>query len=108
MAAASEEALYATTHTARAILLQAGVFPLSRPEIVEQLAGGGHRPLVELLRPLLTHDQDARFLHRALRYLKRLLVSLDKDAYGQFATQYAQSAARRVAHRANARMQTNR
>ena len=108
LTAASEEALYAATHTSRAILLQAGVFPLSRPEIVEQLAAAGHRPLVELLRLLLVHDEDARLLYRAVRYLKRLLISLDMDAYGRCATQYAQAAARRVAHRANAEMQTDR
>ena len=103
--AASEEALYAVTHTARAILLRAAVFPLSRPEMVEQLLGAGHRPLAELLRRLLAEEEDHRFLYRTVRYLKRLLTSLDKVAYAQFATKHAHNATQRMqARRANAGM----
>lgn len=103
--AATEEALYAATHTARAILLRTGVFPLSRPEIVEQLSAARYRPLVEVLRPLLRHVENPRLLHRTVRYLKRVLIGLDKDAYGQLATKYAAGAALRVARCTKARMQ---
>ena len=105
LTAASEEALYAATHTARAILLRAAVFPLSRPEMVDQLATAGHQPLAELLRRLLAEEEDDRFLYRTVCYLKRLLISLDKVAYAQLATKYAHDAAQRLqACRANAKM----
>ena len=81
LTAASEEALYAATHTARALLLRSRVFPLSRPEVVEQLAAAGHRPLADSLRSLLAKEEDRRFLYRSLCYLKRLLISLDKASY---------------------------
>ena len=103
--AASEEALCAATHTARAILLRAAVFPLSRPEMVDQLTAAGHQPLAELLRRLLSEEEDDRFLYRTVLYLKRLLTSLDKVAYAQLATKYAHDAAQRLqARRANAEM----
>ena len=105
LTAASEEALYAATHTARAILLRTAVFPLSRPEMVDQLAAVGHQPLAELLRQLLVEEEDDRFLYRTMHYLKRLLTSLDKVAYAQFATKYARDADQRLqARRANAGM----
>ena len=96
LTAASEEALYAVTHTARAILLRAAVFPLSRQEMVTQLEVAGHRPLAELLRRLLAEEEDDRFLYRTVRYLKRLLTSLDKVAYAKFATKRAHDAAKRL------------
>ena len=100
--AASEEALYAATHVGRALLLRAAVFPLSRPEVVEQLAAAGHRPLVQLLRRLLAEEEDHRFLYQSVRYLKRLLTNLDKGIYARLATQYARDAARRRARRIRA------
>ena len=95
LTAASEEALYASTHTARAILLRAAVFPLSRPEMVEQLKTTGHPSLAKLLRQLLDEEEDRRFLCRTLGYLKRLLIELDRAAYAKFAHKYEHEAAQR-------------
>ena len=107
LTAASEEALYAATHTARAILLRAGVFPLSRPEIVEQISLVSHPSLSELLGRLLAEDEDDRFLYRTVRYLKRLLTWLDKVGYAQFATKYAQDATQRLQARRAAVREAN-
>jgi hypothetical protein len=84
LAAASEESLYAAAHVSRAILLKSGVFPLSRPELVSQLAGD-HPVLSEILRRLLLRDEEVRFLNRAVKYLERLLIDLDKAGFGGFA-----------------------
>ena len=102
LAAASEEALYAATHAGRAILLQAGVFPCSRPEIVGQLTKIGRRPLAECLRRLLDEGEDGQVVYRTVRYLKRMLIGLDRIAYAQWAGKRARDAARRRAARANA------
>jgi hypothetical protein len=99
LAAASEEALYATAHTARAMLFKSDVFPLSRPEMVDQLVKTGYRTLAELLRRLLLEDEDARFLYRTIRYLKKLLVSLDKATFGTFARGHARDAGKRAESR---------
>lgn len=94
--AASEEALYAVAHVARAILLKAQVFPLSRPELPQQLEEQGYPNVAALMRRLLAHDEDPRLLRRAIGYTKRLLVHLDRDEFGAFATKYAQNAADRA------------
>ena len=100
--AASEEALYAATHAGRAILLRGGVFPCSRAEIVGQLTKIGRRPLAACIRRLLEEGEDGRAVYRTVRYLKRLLIGLDRDAYAQWADKRARDAARRRAGRANA------
>jgi hypothetical protein len=84
LTAASEESLYAAAHVSRAILLKSGVFPLSRPELVSQVSRD-NPVLSEILRRLLLQDEDVRFLNRAVRYLKRLLMNLDKAGFGRFA-----------------------
>ena len=102
LAAASEETLYAATHAGRAILLRAGVFPCSRAEIVGQLAKIGQRPLAECLRRLLDGGEDVQLVYRTVRYLKRLLIGLDREAYAHWAGKRARDAARRRAGRADA------
>ena len=96
LTAASEEALYAVAHVARAILLKAEVFPLSRPELPRQLEEQGQPMLARLMIRLLAHDEDPRLLRRAIGYMKRLLVHLDKDQFREFATRYAQNATLRT------------
>ena len=56
--AASEEFLFAASHIARATLLRAGVFPLSRPELPSQLKAVDPN-LARLLELLMTGDTDA-------------------------------------------------
>jgi hypothetical protein len=94
--AAAEESLYAAAHVARAILLRSGIFPFSRPELVNQLSEVDHQMLAELLGRLLASEEDPRFLNRTIRYLKRLLVDLDKKTFGEFASQQARDTADRV------------
>jgi len=79
--AAAEEMLYAVSHAARALLLQAGVFPLSRPEMIQQLQEHDHPFLAKLLSKLLFDDAPQKILYRALRYTKKLLLHLDRAAY---------------------------
>lgn len=87
--AASEETLFALCHVARALLLRAGVFPLSRPELEEQLQDLGYLRLAklhgELRRPAGT---TATYLRLAQRYSKKLLLHLDADIYAQCSKAY--------------------
>jgi hypothetical protein len=82
--AAAEEMLYAVSHTARAILLKNGIFPLSRPEIIAQLRGTGHQHLGKLLQGLSYDEPTKAAMNRNLLYVKRLLVYLDKPVYREF------------------------
>jgi hypothetical protein len=84
IAAASEEMLYAVSHTARAILLNNRVFPLSRPEIISQLREAGHERLSKVLQDLSFQTSTKEALNRDLLYIKRLLVSIDRSSYSDF------------------------
>ncbi len=86
--AAAEEMLYAASHTARAILLREGKFPLSRPEMVEQLSTAGQNQLSELLSNLLNGRDDMSYLRHAQGFLKKLLTNLDVRAYRDTALNY--------------------
>lgn len=46
--AAAEETVYVLGHAARGILLRAGVFPLSRPELAEQVRNIGYPHLADI------------------------------------------------------------
>jgi len=82
--AAAEEMLYAVSHTARAILLKNGIFPLSRPEIISQLRDTGHERLAKLLQDLSYEEPTRAALNRGLLYVKRLLVYIDRPLYREF------------------------
>lgn len=82
--AATEEMLYAASHTARAILLKNRIFPLSRPEMISQLRENDHERLAKVLQNLSYEIPTAEVLERDLRYIKRLLVFLDRPVYGEF------------------------
>jgi uncharacterized protein (UPF0332 family) len=84
IAAAAEEMLYAVSHTARAILLKGGIFPLSRPEIITQLRDTGYERLGKLLQDLSYEEPRRAALQRALLYVKRLLVYIDRPVYREF------------------------
>lgn len=85
--ASAEETLYAVSHTARAVLLKQGAFPLSRPEMVQQLAESGHQVLAELLKELIYATASQRRLTRTHFYVKKLLVHLDKTTYGNYVSE---------------------
>lgn len=84
IAAAGEEMLYAASHTARAILLKSGIFPLSRPEIINQLREAGHERLGRVLEELSYDPPTREALTRDLMYIKRLLILLDRRVYSEF------------------------
>jgi len=76
--------LYAVSHTARAILLEARIFPLSRPEIISQLREANHERLARILEDLSYQEPTKAALNRDLLYVKRLLVFVDRPAYREF------------------------
>ena len=94
--AAGEEVLYAVAHTGRAILLKSRVFPLSRPEMVRQLSECGEPVLSDMMVRLLAQNEDRRFLYQVIRYLKRLLIGLDRASYGAYSTRHAQDHIKRT------------
>jgi hypothetical protein len=77
--AASEETLYLLTHLGRALLLRAGAFPLSRPEMAGQLEAAGYPSLGRLISRLLYANPEGQEVQQAIRYGKKLLVHLDRD-----------------------------
>ena len=79
--AATEELVYTLGHIARALLLQAGVFPLSRPELAGQLRTLGYPHLAAIHEQLRGFEVNTRVLVRALSYAKRLLCHLDREVY---------------------------
>lgn len=79
--AAAEELVYTLGHIARALLLQAGVFPLSRPELAGQLRALGYPHLAAIHEQLRDSEVNSRVLARALAYSKRLLCHLDRGGY---------------------------
>lgn len=86
--AASEELIYTLGHVARGLLLKAGVFPLSRPELADQIRTLGYPHLATLHERLRGNGADRRLLGQARSYSKRLLCHLDRNAYGACATEY--------------------
>ena len=80
--AAGEELLYALGHVARMILLRSNVFPLSRGELVAQVKDVGFLHLSTGLEALLSEHPDTISLRQYITYCKKLLCSIDRDAYG--------------------------
>lgn len=85
--AAAEEASYALTHTGRAILLKAGEFPLSRPEMIKQLSTAGYPALSKLLQEFLFGAPNVAQIRKAIAYVRKLLIHLDR---GWYATHHAE------------------
>jgi predicted nucleotidyltransferase len=87
--AATEETVYALCHVARALLLRAGIFPLSRPELAEQVETLGYSRLAqlhgELRRP---NGAPLTRLRLAQRYSKKLLLHLDRLGYAKCSKEY--------------------
>jgi uncharacterized protein (UPF0332 family) len=79
--AAAEELAYAVSHVARAMLLKKGVFPLSRPEMISQLKEQGYPQLGAILEDFSFDRRTERTVRQALRYVKKLLVYLDRAAF---------------------------
>jgi hypothetical protein len=89
--AAAEELLFATGHIARGLLLKANIFPLSRPELENQISAIGYPHLASVHKALRTNlKNDLRFLKRCQMYSKKLLLHLSADDYGTYAREFQQ------------------
>lgn len=82
--AAGEELLYAVSHVARALLLKANVFPLSRPEMISQLTQTEYAELGTILEDFSYGRNGPSTMRRALLYTKKLLVHLDRTKYESY------------------------
>jgi hypothetical protein len=87
-AAASEELVYTLGHIGRGLLLKSGTFPLSRPELSEQLRRLGYPHLATIHETLRTTQASPSVLRRARNYSKKLLCYLDRNAYAIFAKEH--------------------
>ena len=63
--------------------------------MVGQLSECGEPVLSGMMGRLLVEDEGGRFLYKAIRYLKRRLVDLDRTSYGAYARRHAQSRMKR-------------
>jgi len=79
--ASAEELTFAAGHVARALLLKNRQFPLSKPELVDQLHDCDYPALKKLLSILINGDVDPVILKQTVRYLKKLLYYLDAHTY---------------------------
>jgi hypothetical protein len=87
--AATEETVYALCHVVRALLLRAGVFSLSRPELAEQAKVLGYSQLAHLHEELRhPGGVSPSRIRLAQRYSKKLLLHLDRSAYAKFSKEY--------------------
>jgi predicted nucleotidyltransferase len=73
---AAEEFLLSARHLARALLLKERVFPLSQPELAQQLRGMNQGELADLLNSLIAHGSAPDTLAYAERVLKKYIASL--------------------------------
>lgn len=78
LAAAEEEYLMATAHIARALLLRAGVFPLSRPEMPAQLVKIGFPEEARLLDRLINGTKDFDELRQIAAFSEQRLNELEQ------------------------------
>lgn len=98
--AAAEETVYALGHVARGLLLKAGVFPLSRPELAEQVAGVGYPRLARLHEDLRKQGRSSSStLKLAQRYVKKLLSRLDRQGYAKLSGEYRSRNRAKSAHK---------
>ena len=89
--AAAEEMLYAAGHVARGLLLRAGIFPLSRPELEDQIRILGYPHLAAIHRRLRTEEEhELRFLAICQRYIKKLLVHASARDYEVAAKKFSE------------------
>jgi len=77
--AAWEECALAASQIARAVLLRAGTFPLSRAELIEQLKDAGHPQLAYVLGNLVLGNANERSLYQFTSYVKKWVISLSGD-----------------------------
>lgn len=93
LVATQEELIFVLGHITRGILLKQGIFPLSRPELADQVRSIGYLHLADIhenLRQTCTRSKSD--LSIALRYSKKLLVYLDRMIYSKVALEHAKTA----------------
>jgi hypothetical protein len=90
--AASEEALYAGSHVARAVLLKSNIFPLARAELISQTRSVGQERLAQLLEALLFGEADENTVTSSLQYLKKLLINLDESEFSRVSREFSKMA----------------
>ena len=73
--AASEELMFAASHVARAILLERGVFPLSRPELPAQLRDR-EPDIARLLEDLISGDSTVASLEFGQKLLEHRIEQI--------------------------------
>lgn len=91
LAAAAEELLYALGHAARGLLLKAGIFPLSRPELAQQVSDLGYAHLAVLHEDLRRGVKSESVLRIAKLYSKKLLCHLDREIYKKSAQDHSET-----------------
>ena len=80
--ASREELLYSLGHISRGLLLKSNIFPLSRPELSEQVHEIGYPHLASLHEHLrVSDDVSLGQLRSARRYAKKLLIFLDRGIF---------------------------
>jgi hypothetical protein len=84
--AAQEQVRAALTSAARALLLQAGVFPLARSEIPDQLADAGDQMLAEALARAIHQDPSLDVLNADLSHVDAVLSASAGRSQGGMAT----------------------
>src|ERR1039457_6208376 len=90
--AAREELIFVLGHIARGLLLKNGRFPLSRPELAEQVNELGYPELAALHKRLRNADLPCETdISLALNYSKRLLIYLDRATYGTIAREHSRT-----------------
>jgi hypothetical protein len=101
LSASQEELMYAFAHVARAILLRRHVFPLSRPELPDQLVAVGENRIGACLQNLCGDELGGSTLRRYIAYAKKLLVGLDQTLYETCSHEYQLKKRARIAKRAS-------
>jgi predicted nucleotidyltransferase len=99
--AAKEELVFVLGHIARGLLLKAGTFPLSRPELAAQVKELGYPHLADLHERLrCTNSLSDSDLGLSIRYSKKLLVHLDRAMYGKLAQDHSRATRSKSSKRA--------
>ena len=90
--AASEEALYAASHVARAALLKSNTFPLARAELISQARTAGLEKLAQILESLLFGEANENTVAYSIQYLKKLLIQLDVSEFKRVSQSFSKMA----------------
>jgi predicted nucleotidyltransferase len=99
--AAREELVFVLGHISRSILLRGGTFPLSRPELADQVRSIGYPRLADIHERLRNADEPSKSdLSLGLRYSKKLLAHLDRSTYSRIALQQTKILREKEAKRA--------